>query len=85
MVLMGDAIFNFIEKLQGSAPWGTLLDAGTGPYSLDWIAGLATTSWTAVSGDPAAARRLEKKLASRLRPVDRVVSGNWQDPLFLYE
>ena len=85
MVLMGDAIFNFIEKLQGSAPWGTLLDAGTGPYSLDWIAGLATTSWTAASGDPAAARRLEKKLASRLRPVDRVVSGNWQDPLFLYE
>ena len=85
MVFMGDVIFKFIEKLQGSEPWGTLLDAGTGPYSLEWIAGLATTSWTAVSADLAAAKRLEKKFSSRLRPVDRVVSGNWQDPLFLYE
>lgn len=81
--MAGDTLFSFIEQLQGSTPWESVLDAGTGSHSLEWIAGLTTTSWTAVTGDPRLAGKLETQFASRMRPADRIVSGNWTDPVFL--
>ena len=61
--MAGDALFSHVEKLQGSVPWQSVLDAGTGTYSLEWILGLPTTRWTAVSGDPRVAAKLENILS----------------------
>jgi hypothetical protein len=78
-----DALFAFIERLQGDRPWGSVLDAGTGEHSLQWIAGLPTARWTAVTGGEARARELRAHFGARVRPADRLVTGNWQDPALL--
>ncbi len=79
-----DSLFAHIERLQGDRPWGRVLDAGTGSHSLAWIAGLTTESSTAVTGELGRARGLEREFSSRLRPRDRIVVGNWTDPLLLH-
>ena len=79
-----DKLFSYIEHLQGNQPWGRLLDAGTGSKSLHWITDLATTRWTAVTGDTARARNLEAAFGTRMRTADRVIGGNWTDPALLY-
>lgn len=79
-----ERIFGHLEKLQGRTPWGAVLDAGTGSHSLDWIAGLDTTRWAAVTADPARARAIEKRFVGRMRPEDRVHCGNWTDHAFLH-
>ncbi|MGE0495032.1 MAG: class I SAM-dependent methyltransferase [Vulcanimicrobiota bacterium] len=75
-----DSLFAYLEQLHGGAPWGRVLDAGTGWGSLEWLAGLETESITAVTGDSAWKERLEHDLGPRLRAQDRVVVGNWTDP-----
>ena len=79
-----DTLFAHVERLQGDTPWGDVLDAGTGKASLEWIAGLDTRSWTAITGDPVRARKLETRFAPRMRVQDRIVAGNWTDPLLLH-
>jgi hypothetical protein len=81
---MTDTLFSYIERLHGGAEWGTLLDAGTGQKSLDWITSLDTRSWTAVTGEAAVAERLTTEFEKQIRPRDRIVSGNWTDPALLY-
>lgn len=81
---MSDRLFTHIERLQGDRPWGSFLDAGTGRHSLLWLAGLATTRWTAVTGEEQRAERLERELGGKVRAGDRIVRGNWTDPLFLH-
>lgn len=81
---MSDTLFRHIESVQGIRPWGSVLDAGTGAHSLGWIAGLATERWTAVTGDPALASRLLESRSIARRPCDRIVLGNWTDPLLLH-
>jgi hypothetical protein len=78
---MADALFDTITRFQAGRPWGRVLDAGTGKHSLDWIRGLDTTGWTAITGDPARERTLRADLGDALRASDRVVTGNWTDPL----
>lgn len=78
-----DSLFAYLEQLHGGAPWGRVLDAGTGWGSLEWLTGLETESITAVTGDAAWKERLEADLRPRLRPQDRVVVGNWTDPELL--
>lgn len=73
-------LFGYIEKLQGSGPWGRLLDAGTGPGSLRWITRLATTRWTAVTASESMAAQVRKASQGRLRKHDRIVVGNWRNP-----
>ena len=80
---MADTLFNHILAQHGLLPWGSVLDAGTGSHSLGWIMGLQTTLWTAITGDPARKMALEKELAGKIRPQDRVISGNWTDPMLL--
>ena len=78
---MDDALFSTISRLQSNRPWGRVLDAGTGAHSLAWIRTLDTTGWTAVTGDPARERALLGSLGAVRRGADRVVTGNWTDPL----
>lgn len=78
-----DRLFGTVEAWQGDRPWGHLLDAGTGSHSLRWVLGLSTSRWTAVTGADWMERTVRQELGHRMRPVDRVVTGNWSDPGFL--
>lgn len=82
--MSGDSLFAHIERLQGTDPWGRMLDAGTGCTSLNWICELPTEQWTAVTGDAGRARSLEKSFAAQMRARDRVIVGNWNDPALLH-
>eukprot|EP01116_Phalansterium_solitarium_P006931 TRINITY_DN19366_c0_g1_i1.p1 TRINITY_DN19366_c0_g1~~TRINITY_DN19366_c0_g1_i1.p1 ORF type:complete len:383 (-),score=75.03 TRINITY_DN19366_c0_g1_i1:45-1193(-) len=75
-------LFGYVER-QNGAEWGSFLDAGTGSHSLDWLVGLPTDRWVAVTGDPKRQRSMEKMFKRRMRPQDQVVHGNWKDPDFL--
>lgn len=75
--------FRYIEGLQGSHPWGAVLDAGTGTNSIRWIASLATLRWTAVTGAPGHAIEVRDAIDSIRRPQDRIVLANWTDPALL--
>lgn len=79
-----DKLFAWIEHLQADLDWGRVLDAGTGKRSLEWIAGLPTTRWTAVTGDLTRANQLTSDMRPLMRQADRVISGNWTDPALLY-
>jgi hypothetical protein len=77
------ALFRYIETLQGEAPWGSILDAGTGTNSIGWISNLATERWTAVTGAEGHAVQVRDAVAASRRPQDRIVLGNWADPALL--
>ena len=72
-----------IGVLQGDAPFGSVLDAGTGPRSIGWLLEQQSESWTAVTGDPRMHGKTERLIGDRKRPEDRLVLGNWSDPLLL--
>lgn len=76
-------IFRRIEALQGPAPWGRFLDAGTGWASLRWAQTLETESLTAVTGSARRLERLQHDFAAGLREKDRLLCGNWVDESFL--
>jgi hypothetical protein len=78
-----DTLFAYIAELQGSQPWGHVLDAGTGWGSASWLLGMPTASFTGVTGDPAWRRQLSVDFANKLRPYDRFLEGNWADPTLL--
>jgi len=71
-------LFDYIRKMQGNN-WGSILDAGTGSHSLEWIIGLNSTKWTAITGDPKRQAAMEKLFEGKIRPEDKVISGNWKD------
>lgn len=80
-----DTLFGLIRRFHEPRPWGAVLDAGTGWHSLHWIRSLDTERWTAITGAPARERDLKRRLGpAGLRPVDRIVTGNWTDPLLLH-
>lgn len=70
-------LFGYIEKLQGETPWGSILDAGTGVKSLEWITGLPTREWTAITASHRMAGQIRESLDGRIRDQDRVLVGNW--------
>jgi hypothetical protein len=74
-----DTLFAYLKTLRADRRWGRVLDAGTGWHSLDWLCGLSTDSVTAVTACPERAARLSQQLAASLRPIDRVLVGNWVD------
>jgi hypothetical protein len=67
-----DTLFAEIVRLQGSTPWGSVLDAGTGHHSLSFVKSLPASRWTAVTARP------DPALTG-----DGVVVGNWTDPSLL--
>lgn len=75
--------FSHIEAMHGGAPFGRVLDAGTGLRSLRWMIEAETDAWTAVTGTQGMAARAQRVLGERFRPQDRVVVGNWADADFL--
>ena len=76
-------LFRYIQKLHGSKPWGTVLDAGTGAQSLRWMADLETERWTAVSAAASHAAPLRKALGKGIRKQARILIGNWIDASLL--
>lgn len=78
---MGDRIYEHIAAIHGNRPWGSVLDAGTGPQSLGWLVQLPTARWTAVTAAPSMARDVEARLGAHFRPADRLLVGRWSDPL----
>ena len=76
-------MFGIIERVHGDAPWGSVLDAGTGMKSARWLASLPSTQWTAVSADAEHLQIVENTTAHLRRRQDRCVLGNWQDPALL--
>ena len=76
-------LFRHIANCQGDKPWGTVLDAGTGPQSLTWISSLETESWTAVTAQPELVEGVGALLTRPQRENDRIVIGNWADPVLL--
>lgn len=77
--LSEDSLFAYLRTLQGEQPWGDVLDAGTGWCSLRWLVSLPTNSVTAVTACPRRADQLRRSLTFKLRPIDRVLVGNWVD------
>ena len=77
------ALFRHIEALQGGQPWGSLLDAGTGTNSIQWVTSIETTRWVAVSGAVAHATQVRDVAEPVRRPQDRIIVGNWADPQLL--
>ncbi len=79
------ALYRYNERLQGERSWGSLLDAGTGPNSMRWIAGLATERWIAVTGSAREAELARTAAGEAKRPQDTIVQGNWADGGFLQD
>ncbi|MBA4013547.1 MAG: hypothetical protein C0481_16920 [Phenylobacterium sp.] len=77
------ALFRHIEQLQGDAPWGAFLDAGTGVNSALWSSALATDRWCAVTGSAGHGAQVQGRVGARLRAQDRLIVGNWTDPELL--
>lgn len=74
------SLYERITELHGHRPWGSVLDAGTGRSSMQWLLGLETTRWTAVTGARAMAEAALRGVEDRVREQDRVIVGNWADP-----
>lgn len=77
------SLYARVAELHGHRPWETVLDAGTGRSSMQWLLGLATERWTAVTGSPAMAEKTRLEIGDRARDDDRLVVGNWVDPSLL--
>jgi len=77
-------IFRAIEQLQGDRPWGSFLDAGTGRKSVEWICGLETERWTAVTASESMARTARKAAGNARRRQDRILVGNWMSDQLLF-
>ena len=70
-------------KAQAPQSWGSVLDAGTGSHSLQWICQLPTEKWTAVTASEQMAAEVRRARGVRQRPQDEIVIGNWEDESFL--
>jgi hypothetical protein len=75
-----DALFAWCEKLQGTTPWGDVLDTGTGNHSLGWLASQNYRSLTAVTVESWRLPELQEKA-----PNARILLGQWTDPALLAE
>ncbi|MCH8493569.1 MAG: hypothetical protein LAT53_10085 [Idiomarina sp.] len=73
------SLFKYVEQLQGTTPWGNLLDTGTGVKSLQWISTLKTDSWSAITASEAMARSSKESFPGTMRAQDRLIVGNWID------
>jgi len=79
----GQSLFHVVETMQGGAPWGRVLDAGTGSASLSWLLQQQTQGWTAVTGARSMQAAVQRLAEKRMRAQDRIVLGNWMDAQLL--
>jgi hypothetical protein len=90
-----DSLFRWIETQEvalasavSRAPWGRVLDAGTGRHSLRWLTKLAPelTELVAVTGEKPLAQELQREFGGESSTCTlQVHAGNWLDPHFLAE
>ena len=73
------ALFRHIELLQGSRPWGAVLDAGSGINSARWVVSLKTDRWVAVTGSKREAAFVQEAVGTNMRACDEIKQGNWAD------
>jgi len=73
------SLYDEVARLQGDTPWGSVLDAGTGSASMQWLLTQDTTRWTAVTGATSMADKVQPLLAGRQREQDKLIVGNWMD------
>lgn len=74
------SLYQRLSGLQGDMPWGSVLDAGTGPGSMRWLLSLKTERWTAITGSTRMATRTREEIGDAMRAADRLEVGNWIDP-----
>jgi len=79
----GQSLFHVLEAWQGDAPWGRVLDAGTGSASLSWLLQQETQAWTAVTGARGMFTAVQRVAEGKMRAQDRIVLGNWMDAQLL--
>ncbi len=82
--MSGDRLFDSIIRYQGREPWGRVLDAGAGPHSTSWVAGLDSQGWCGVTADRAMRTRIQDRLGDRLDARGSLVQGDWTDPALLH-
>lgn len=80
---MNLTLYQRVSELHGAEPWGSVLDAGTGPGSMRWLLSLPTERWTAVTGSPRMQEIVRQEVGDRIRPEDRLIVGNWLEPELL--
>ena len=78
-------LYDRVDELHGHRPWGSVLDAGTGPASLRWVQALDTVKITAVTGSSQMQEKTLQAISSPMRPQDRIIVGNWVDRGLLAE
>jgi hypothetical protein len=71
-------LLDHLSRIQ-KAPWGRLLDAGTGRSSLGWALSLPGAEVTAVTADP----QRHESLSPLVTAPHRLLLGNWQQTEFL--
>lgn len=79
---MASALFAHIES-QHEGEWGSVLDAGVGVNSAEWLTTLPTDRWTGVTAARGHARQVAAAVGDRMRPQDRLLLGNWMDAALL--
>eukprot|EP00656_Telonema_subtile_P040213 TRINITY_DN4527_c0_g1_i1.p1 TRINITY_DN4527_c0_g1~~TRINITY_DN4527_c0_g1_i1.p1 ORF type:complete len:340 (+),score=83.20 TRINITY_DN4527_c0_g1_i1:129-1148(+) len=82
-----DTVFETLLKMHDGLPLDSVLDAGTGKTSLDWISKeLRPKRWTAVTAtDSTRALVSSPGMVKRMRDGDRVVVGNWENASLLQD
>jgi len=81
-----DPVFRWLSKVLSKTDrsLGQVLDAGTGPDSLTWLARQRCESITAVTACDGMYATLEDEVMEYLDPSrDKVLVGNWKDETFL--
>eukprot|EP01095_Lingulamoeba_sp_RSL-Kostka_P004793 TRINITY_DN16010_c0_g1_i1.p1 TRINITY_DN16010_c0_g1~~TRINITY_DN16010_c0_g1_i1.p1 ORF type:complete len:397 (+),score=105.03 TRINITY_DN16010_c0_g1_i1:71-1261(+) len=63
----------------GIKDWGSILDAGTGNHSIDWLLKCPRQSLAAITGDKKYNDVILKNFGDRLQETDELVLGNWLD------
>jgi len=79
-----DEVFQWLSKVLPTGSWGNVLDAGTGPTSLIWLASRPAATITAVTACDGMRATVVDEVGRFIDPSrDRLLVGNWQDPDFL--
>lgn len=77
------ALFRYIEEVNADRPWGSILDAGSGVKSLEWITTLPTQRWTAMTASHRMADSIRGAVDAQMRSQDRLLVGNWANDSLL--
>ena len=79
-----DEVFQWLSTVLPTGSWGNVLDAGTGPTSLIWLASRPAATITAVTACDGMRETVVDEVGRFIDPSrDRLLVGNWRDEDFL--